>query len=75
MKVLGPKIWVITPKNEGYGFPWLTKTTRRKKTALAGSKSHPLIEPNPPVTFHKYVDCFIYIGILLMAYNTTKLFL
>ena len=22
MKVLGPKIWVLTPKNEGYGFPW-----------------------------------------------------
>ena len=22
MKVLGPKIWVITTKNEGYGFPW-----------------------------------------------------
>ena len=23
MKVLHPKIWVITPKNEGFGFPWL----------------------------------------------------
>ena len=22
MKVLHPKIWVITPKNEGFGFPW-----------------------------------------------------
>ena len=21
MKVLGPQIWVITPKNEGHGFP------------------------------------------------------
>ena len=24
MKVLGPKIWVVSPKNEGYGFPWST---------------------------------------------------
>ena len=23
MKVLHPKIWVITPKNEGFGFPWM----------------------------------------------------
>ena len=22
MKVLHPKIWVITPKNQGFGFPW-----------------------------------------------------
>ena len=22
MKVLHPKLWVITPKNEGCGFPW-----------------------------------------------------
>jgi len=23
MKVLHPKIWVISPKNEGFGFPWV----------------------------------------------------
>ena len=30
MKVLHPKIWVITSKNEGFGFPWLFVNISRK---------------------------------------------
>ena len=38
MKVLGPPIWVISPKNEGFGFPWLFE----KKTSKHFGGKHML---------------------------------
>ena len=42
MKVLHPKIWVITPKNEGFGFPWsiihsLALFSTRRVTSAVGT--------------------------------------
>ena len=41
-----PKIWVITPKNEGFGFPWWFAGISEPSTVWGENNQH-MIECNP----------------------------